>query len=64
MQQPRRVQVVDLVPTEVPAQVRPAAGDRCAQPPLGAAQPAAADQIARVPHQREGAHLAAQQAAD
>jgi hypothetical protein len=63
MQQPWRVQVVDFMPAEIPAQVRPAAGDRCAQPPLGAAQPAAAGQTARVPHQREGAHLAAQQAA-
>jgi hypothetical protein len=64
MQQPRRVEVVDLVPEKVPAHVRPAAGDRRAQPPFGAAQPATADQTAHVPHQLEGAHLAAQQAAD
>jgi hypothetical protein len=28
MQQPWRVQVVDFMPAEIPAQVRPAAGDR------------------------------------
>jgi len=37
MQQPRRVQVVDLVPAKIPAQVRTAASDRRAQPPFCAA---------------------------
>jgi hypothetical protein len=59
MQQPQGVQMIDLVPAEVPARVRPAAGHRRAQPPFGAAQPAAADEAADMPHQREGAHLAA-----
>jgi hypothetical protein len=64
MQQPRRIQVVDLVPAEISPQVRPVPGNRGAQPPFGAAQPAPADQTGHVPHQREGTHLAAQQAAD
>jgi len=59
MQQPRRVQMVNLVSAEVPARISPAAGNCGAQPPFGAAQPAALDEIADMANQRKGAHLVA-----
>ena len=52
MQQPRCVEMVNLVSAEVPARIGPAAGNRSAQPPFGAAQAAALDEIADMANQR------------